>query len=72
MSLRYSRDEKGSLTSSITIRPAKEMSNWWTMRKVGVQHPINHKRGIFVRGILRPNDKRTQQICSVLVCSHDD
>lgn len=58
------------LTSTVAIRPAQEMSYRRTMWKIGVQHPINDKRCIFIRGVFWPDDETTKEIGSVFVRPH--
>ncbi len=62
----------GRLTSAIPIRPTEEMSYGWTMRKIGIQLPIDDEGRVFVWSVFWPNNQRPQEVRSVLVRSNQD
>lgn len=57
-------------TTSITIGPAVKMRYWGAVRKVRVQHPINHKGRVFVRSVVRPKNQTPKEVCAVFVCAN--
>lgn len=59
-------------TSAIAVRPAEEVRYGRCLREVGVEHPVDHERRVFVWRILRANDERSQKVRPILICAHED
>ena len=48
------------------------MGNGRGLGEVGIEHPINDERCIFVGSVFRTNDDRSQKISSVFISADND